>query len=98
MFSVRVSTNLTGRPTCFANHGRRISSGVPSILGPKPPPTSGTITRQCVDSRLYTFISVPQIEWGDWLLIQYVSESPSQDAAAARPSSGQAATRLLTTR
>jgi hypothetical protein len=45
MLSERVSVQRTGRPTFRANHGRIRSSGYNPILAPKPPPTSGAMTR-----------------------------------------------------
>ena len=44
MFSLRVSAQRTGRSSVRASQATRISS-TPSILAPKPPPTSGATTR-----------------------------------------------------
>jgi hypothetical protein len=44
--SDRVWANLTGRRNHFDNSGATNSSGYQTIFEPKPPPTSGAITRQ----------------------------------------------------
>ena len=43
--SERVSVHLTGLPSFWASATQSISSGSTPILPPKPPPTSGAITR-----------------------------------------------------
>jgi hypothetical protein len=53
MLSERVSVQRTGRPTFRANHGRIRSSGYNPILAPKPPPTSGAMTRTWAGWRPY---------------------------------------------
>ncbi len=45
MVSLRVSVYLTGRPTRCAAMNVISSSGVTCSLPPKPPPTSGAMTR-----------------------------------------------------
>ena len=44
-FSLRVSAHLTGRPSRIAQNIVTKSAGYAAILLPKPPPTSGAITR-----------------------------------------------------
>ncbi len=47
MLSVRVATHFTGRPSRREAHIASASSGKAPPLTPKPPPTSGEITRIC---------------------------------------------------
>ena len=44
-FSLRDSTQRTGRPVCLAAHATTIGSRSTPIFAPKPPPTSGATTR-----------------------------------------------------
>src|SRR5438067_13811473 len=43
--SLRSAVHLMGRPTRFDAHTSAVSSGYRKIFEPKPPPTSGAITR-----------------------------------------------------
>ena len=87
----------TGRPTCLASQATSANSGSAPILAPKPPPTSGVITRSCSAS----MPSQPATSLAGVLRVlvehQRVSRPSSPHAAAAaRVSSGAAASRWLT--
>ena len=45
MFSERVSIHFTGRPSCLDAQAHIVSSAQICSLPPKPPPTSGAMTR-----------------------------------------------------
>jgi hypothetical protein len=45
MFSERVSIHFTGWPSCLEAHAHSVSSAHTCSLLPKPPPTSGAMTR-----------------------------------------------------
>ena len=45
MASERVSIHLIGRPSSLAAHAHSVSSAQTCSLPPKPPPTSGAMTR-----------------------------------------------------
>ena len=76
MCSERVSVHLTARPTLREIQEAMISSGNCVIFTPKPPPTSGAITRM----RSSLISSSPamnrRIRCGFWLVRCSVSWSP----------------------
>ena len=82
MFSERVSLHRTGRPTCFASHATSANSGSAPILAPKPPPTSGAITRTCS-------ASMPS-QPGDLVArgLRVLRGAPEGDAAVLAPLGG----------
>src|SRR5207247_657344 len=72
MLSDRVSSQRSGRASSRASHATRSSSGEPPSLAPKPPPTSGTITRTVASSSPSREVSAPFTPWAFWLLDQHV--------------------------
>ena len=97
MFSERVSLHRTGRPTCFASHATSANSGSAPILAPKPPPTSGVITRSCSASMPSQPATSLRVSCAFCVEHQRVARPSSpHSAAAARVSSGDAASRWLT--
>jgi hypothetical protein len=98
--SRRSSIHRTGRPRCLARWATSTSSGYTLTLGPKPPPTSGAITR----TRSSASPSISEIRVrtanGTWVEDHTVSSSrpPSQAATTPRVSSGLPPVRGTTTR
>ena len=92
-FSRRVSIHFTGRPRRRASVATATSSGKTCIFSPKPPPTSGAITRTCDSSSRSAVASAVRMIRGVWLEAQTVSVSPSQAATVPRGSSGEAVSR-----
>ena len=98
MFSERVSTQVTGRPTRRAAHATTTCSGSAPNFAPNAPPTAGVISRTRSASTPSMRTTADFEPWAPWFGIQRVSRPSSpQDAAAARTSSGAAATRWFTT-
>src|SRR5262245_60136982 len=103
MLSLRLSVQRTGRarlapasPRRRASQQTRISSTA-SILAPKPPPTSGAITRTCDGSRPSTPDRIIRSWCGVCVQSQAVSRPSSPTSAAAdRGSSGHGAILWLT--
>jgi hypothetical protein len=95
MFSLRVSTQRTGRPVCLAAQATTSASRSTPILAPKPPPTSGATTRTAPGSRPSFPAAAPRAIWAFCVLSQSVSRSSAHTAAADRTSSGTAASRWL---
>ena len=76
MCSERVSVHLTARPSLREAHEARISSGYSVIFTPKPPPTSGAITRtRSSDISIWPAMN-RRIRCGFWLVRCSVSWSP----------------------
>ncbi len=95
MLSLRVSVQRTGRPSLRASQAMRISSGL-IIFAPKPPPTSGAITRTSAGSSP----SIPASTIRSWCGVcvdSHAVRRPSSptSAAADRGSSGHGAIRWL---
>ncbi len=96
MLSLRVSVQRTGRPSRRASQTISTSSAL-SIFAPKPPPTSGAITRTCAGSSP----SVPASTMRSWCGVCVESQAVTRpsgptSAAAERGSSGHGAIRWLT--
>ena len=70
--------------------GTSTSSGYTSALQPKPPPTSGVITRTDRSARPSIPATMPRRMWGHWLDAQIVISpvTGSRCAATPRVSSG----------
>jgi hypothetical protein len=102
-FSERVSDHLTGRPSLIAASAVSVSSGETSTLLPKPPPTSGAITRVLFSSIPSSAESLVLTAWGICVEVQSVSspESPGrpgrQSARQPRVSIATGSTRWLLT-
>ncbi len=97
MLSLRVSHQRTAPRRRYASQPTSSSSGVSPSLAPKPPPTSGAITRIASVPRPVTSASAARTPKGVCVVDQWVSRPSSpQAAAAARTSSGQGARRWLT--
>ncbi len=94
-FSFRVSTQRSGRPVCLAAQATMIVSRSVAILAPKPPPTSGAMTRTAGASSPTAAASASRASCAFWVLAHSVSRPSAQRAAAARPSSGSGASRWL---
>ncbi len=95
MFSLRVSTQRTGRPVWRAAHATATTSRSTPILAPNPPPTSGAITRIAAWSRSSAPARMTRASWAFCVLAHTVSFPSRQSAAAVRTSSGTAASRWL---
>jgi hypothetical protein len=92
-FSLRVSTQRTGRPARLAAHATAMTSRSVAILAPKPPPTSGAMTLMASWSRPSAPATAPRVSCAFWVLAHKVSRPSAHRAAAARTSSGTGATR-----
>src|SRR5205823_5260877 len=95
--STRVEIHLTGRPSRRASHGISTSSRYGPPFTPKPPPTSGAITRTRSGARPSSRATSSRIRWGTCVEDQMVSAPFSQRAATARGSSGTPASRVWRT-
>ena len=97
MLSLRVSVQRTGLPSLRASQTTSSSSAL-SIFAPKPPPTSGAITRICSGSSPSMPASTMRSWCGVWVESQAVSRpSGPSSAADERGSSGHGAMRWLST-
>ena len=94
-FSLRVSTQRTGLPVCFAAHATTICSLSTPILAPNPPPTSGATTRIASGGSPIA-VKISRASWAFCVDAQTVSLPSLKAAAVARPSIGRQATRWLT--
>ena len=95
-FSLRVSTQRTGRPMCLAAHATTIDSRSMPILAPNPPPTSGATTRIASGGSPMA-VRISRAICAFWVDAQTVSLPSTHAAAVDRPSIGRQATRWLTT-
>ena len=64
MCSLRVSIHFTGRFSRCASDATIMSSGYELIFTPKPPPTSGQITRTAISGRRRVLAICVRTEWG----------------------------------
>ena len=94
-FSLRVSIQRIGRPSLRATVATMTSSTA-RPLPPKPPPTSGAITRTFSASRPIAPARPSRSACGVWLDSHTVSRPSSHTAVVARGSSGATARRWLT--
>ncbi len=85
--SSRVKAMRTGRPAMRASRAASIAIGY-GLLLPKPPPTSGVITRTCDSSISKRCASSVRMPNGRCVPAQTVRWSPSHFATAARGSIG----------
>ena len=96
-FSLRLSAQRAGRPSCLAPQQTTACSVSAPNLAPNAPPTSGVTTRTASASTPSRPASAPFVPSAPWFGIHAVSlPASSQDAAAARVSIGAGATRWLT--
>ena len=65
--SLRVSVHLTGLPSRRATRRVMTSSGVTCSLPPKPPPTSGAITRSLCSGMPVIIASITRRMCGIWV-------------------------------
>ena len=96
--SLRVSCQRAARPSRLATQATSTSGGDSPRFAPKEPPTSGTMTRTRSGSRPKIRASPSRTMWALWVVDHWVSRPSSQRATAPRPSIGQGASRLLTSR
>ncbi len=96
-FSLRSSTQATGRRSRIAAPATTTSSRPITHLSPNPPPTSGAMTRTRL-SAIPSACAMPDLTWCgtcvDTRATSWSSRS-SHSATQARPSSGSAVTRAL---
>ncbi len=76
MLSDRVSVHLIGLRSFCAISTQSISSGSTPILPPKPPPTSGAITRSFDSGTPRVTVVIVRRMCGTWVAAQIVSCSP----------------------
>jgi hypothetical protein len=96
MFSERVSLQRTGRPVRFASHATSANSGSAPIFAPNPPPTSGVMTCTSAASTPSQPATSSRVDCAFCVEHHSVSRPSSPHAAAAaRVSSGAAASRWL---
>ena len=84
--SLRDSVHLTGRPTLRAISMASTSSAVTCSLEPKPPPTSGAMTRMFCSGIPVTRASMTRRTCGIWVADHRVNSPPTQAADHARGS------------
>ncbi|MNV43588.1 hypothetical protein D3C71_1353040 [compost metagenome] len=97
--SLRSATHLMLRLSCLAAQVRHTSSAYRKILEPKPPPTSGAITRTLCSGRPITKAVISsRSTCGFWLLTYSVYSSLARlyEPMAARGSIALGMSRLLT--
>src|SRR3989442_13855920 len=87
MLSLRVSIHFTGRPRRRAANAASTSSSKRPNLTPKPPPTSGAITRIACSDMLRVSASSDLVLWAPWVDVQKVSAPACQ--CAIQPRGGQ---------
>ena len=95
-FSLRVSVQRSARPVFLAAQATMIASRSMPTLAPKPPPTSGTITRIWSGVMPRAPHRIRRHSCAFCELCQTVSLPFSKVAAVARPSIGMQASRWLT--
>ena len=95
--SERSSIHLTGAPTSFAACVIAYSSAYVFSFAPKPPPTSGAITRQRDSGTPQTTATNVRTKCGTWVELYSVSSSAAapQLAITARASIGTGVSRWL---
>ena len=91
MSSPRVATHLTGRASRRASQASRISSRYGPLLTPKPPPTSGAITRTCDSGRSRSRATSALMRNGAWHETQSV-RTPVDGPSRASTERGSMAT------
>jgi hypothetical protein len=97
MLSLRVSVQRTGLPRWRASQTTIVSSAPKALFAPKPPPTSGAMTRNWPGSIPSVAARPKWSRCGTWVESHAVIRpSGPTSAAAERTSSGQAARRWLT--
>ena len=98
MCSERVSVHLTGRCSLRASATISASSPYTCSLAPKPPPTSGAMTRILSSDMPSTPLSTKRVMWGTWVEEYSVTPSPWGSASEERGSIGAPLVRWLTMR
>ena len=84
--SLRDSVHLTGRPSLRAISTASTSSAVTCSLEPKPPPTSGAMTRMFCSGMPVTRASMTRSTCGIWVADQSVNSPPTHEQTTARGS------------
>ena len=84
--SLRDSVHLTGLPSLRVTSIASTSSAVTCSLEPKPPPTSGAITRMFCSPMPVTRASMTRSTCGIWVADQSVNSPPTHVATTARGS------------
>ncbi len=84
--SLRDSVHLTGRPSLRATSTASTSSAVTCSFEPKPPPTSGAITRMSCSPMPVTRASMTRSTCGIWVADHSVNSPPTHEATTARGS------------
>ncbi len=96
--SERVSVHLTGLPSRRATSSARISSGQTCSLPPKPPPTSGAMTRSLCSGMPVVSAPMTRRMWGIWVADHSVKLSPCTPTTAERGSMNAGMRRCCTKR
>ena len=91
--SLRDSVHLTGLPSLRATSTASTSSAVTWSLDPKPPPTSGAMTRMFCSGMPKNAPSANRSTCGIWVDDQRVTSSATQLATTARGSIAQGISR-----
>ena len=84
--SERVSVHLTGLPSFWATSSVTTSSGATAILPPKPPPTSGAMTRSLCSGSPRVSASIVLRMCGTWVEDHMTSCSPLGSTTVERGS------------
>ena len=84
--SERVSVHFTGLPSFWATSRVTTSSGATAILPPKPPPTSGAMTRSLCSGRPRVSASIVLRMCGTWVEDHMTSCSPVGSTTVERGS------------
>ena len=84
--SLRDSVHLTGLPSLRAISRASTSSAVTCSLEPKPPPTSGAMTRMFCSGMPVTRASMTRSTCGIWVADQSVNSPPTHEQTTARGS------------
>ena len=84
--SLRDSVHLTGLPSLRAIRTASTSSAVTCSFEPKPPPTSGAMTRRFCSGMPVTRASMTRSTCGIWVADQSVNSPPTQEQTTARGS------------
>jgi hypothetical protein len=91
--SLRDSVHLTGLPSLRAISTASTSSAVTCNLDPKPPPTSGAITRMFCSPMPVTRASMTRSTCGIWVADQSVNSPPTHEQTTDRGSIAAAISR-----
>ena len=84
--SLRLSVHLTGRPSLRAIRRASTSSAVTCSFDPKPPPTSGAMTRRFCSGMPVTRASITRSTCGIWVADHRVNSPPTHEQTTERGS------------